>query len=239
MIAAFNKDELRRRAHRKRALQRQLRITNWLEPRIALVVVTGMSVRIGIPALIRHIEEVTMAETTAAKPRKPRAAKPRATTATPRKATPNTAERVAAAAANPSLEETIRTKAEGIRAEATRKASEIGEEVTKLASQAGGRARGLAEQGKTRAATGLESLAQAIDDSAGTVDDKLGKQYGDFARSAAGTVAGLAGKLEQQDLDELVAATRDFVKKSPAVAIGSAAVVGFMLARLLRSSSND
>ena len=91
--------------------------------------------------------------------------------------------------------------------------------------------------GKHKAAVGLESLAQAIDDSAGSVDDKLGKQYGDFARSAASTIAGLGGKLDQQDLDELVEATRDFVKKSPAVAIGSAAVVGFMLARLLRGSN--
>ena len=175
-----------------------------------------------------------MAETTGTKPRKPRAAKPKAATTRTRKATPNTAERVETPA--PSLEDSVRAKAEGIRAEATRKASEIGDEVTKLAGQAGERARDLANQGKHKAAVGLESLAQAIDDSAGTVDDKLGKQYGDFARSAASTIAGLGGKLDQQDLDELVEATREFVKKSPAVAIGSAAVVGFMLARLLRGS---
>lgn len=174
-----------------------------------------------------------MAETTGAKPRKPRAPKAK-TTASARTATPNTAERVETPA--PSLEEQVRAKAEGIRAEATRKAGEIGEEVTKLAGQAGDRAKDLANQGKHKAAVGLESLAQAIDDSAGRVDDRLGKQYGDFARSAASTIAGLGGKLDQQDLDELVEATRDFVKKSPAVAIGSAAVVGFMLARLLRGS---
>ena len=99
------------------------------------------------------------------------------------------------------------------------------------------RARELARQGKDKTASGLDSLAKVIEDSAGTVDDKLGKQYGDFARSAATTVAGLAGTLEQQDIDELVESTREFVKKSPAVAIGSAAVVGFMLARLLRGSN--
>lgn len=178
-----------------------------------------------------------MAETTGAKPRKPRATKPKAAATSTRKATPNTAERVDAAA--PSLEEQLRSKAEGIRAEATRKAGEIGEEVTKLAGQAGERAKDIANQGKHKAAVGLESLAQAIDDSAGSVDDKLGKQYGDFARSAASTIAGLGGKLDQKDLDELVEATRDFVKKSPAVAIGSAAVVGFMLARLLRGSDRS
>jgi ElaB/YqjD/DUF883 family membrane-anchored ribosome-binding protein len=196
-----------------------------------------MRTRTGVPA----VKDRIMADSPAAKPRKPRAASTAKATAAPRKrkATPNTAERVAADAANSSAQEKLRAKAEGIRAEATRKAGEIGDEVSKLAGQAGDRARNLANQGKDKAAHGLEALAKAIEDSAGTVDDRLGQQYGDFARSAAGTVAGLAGKLDQQDIDELVASTRDFVKKSPAVAIGSAAVVGFMLARLLRSSDKS
>src|SRR3546814_18219018 len=57
-----------------------------------------------------------------------------------------------------------------------------------------------------------------LEDSAGTVDTKFGKQYGDYARSAASTVAGLASTLDQKDLDELAGTTRDFVKQSPAVA---------------------
>lgn len=126
-----------------------------------------------------------------------------------------------------------------IRVEAQRKASEIGDEVGKLAAQASDRARSVATQGKTRAAEGLESLAKVIDDSAPQVDETLGKQYGDFARSAAQTVAGLAESLDEKDLDELLAATRDFVRKSPAVTIGSAAVVGFMLARMLRGGKAD
>ena len=75
-----------------------------------------------------------------------------------------------------------------------------------------------------------------LEDSAATVDTKFGKQYGDYARSAATTVAGLATSLEEKDLDELATATRDFVKKSPAVAVGAAAVIGFVLARMLKSS---
>lgn len=128
--------------------------------------------------------------------------------------------------------------ADNLRAEATRKANEIGEEVGRLYGQAGERAMDVARTGKSRAAEGLESLAKIIDDSAITVDDKLGAQYGDFARSAAQTVTNLAGQLEEKDVEELVAATRDFVRKSPAVAIGSAAVVGFMLARMLRSNGD-
>ena len=175
----------------------------------------------------------------------PKASKPRTTNGTQAAAAPVTPANVTAEpaaethSARASIGEQMHATADTIRNEAQRKASEIGDEVSRLAGQAGDRARDLARQGKDKAAGGLESLARVIDDSAVTVDDKLGKQYGDFARSAAATVAGLAGTLEQKDLDELVEATREFVKKSPAVAIGSAAVVGFMLARLMRGSDNS
>lgn len=160
------------------------------------------------------------------------------------KATAPAATAAVAASAAPDAEarkpirEQINATTENLRAEATRKANEIGEEVGRLYGQAGQKALDAARTGKSRAAEGLESLAKIIDDNAVTVDDKLGAQYGDFARSAAQTVTNLAGQLEEKDIEELVTATRDFVRKSPAVAIGSAAVVGFMLARLLRGSGD-
>jgi ElaB/YqjD/DUF883 family membrane-anchored ribosome-binding protein len=178
-------------------------------------------------------------------PRKPRAktatkapaAASAATTAMPKTAKPKSAPR-AATPARP-VRAQIAATGETMRTEAQRKIAQLGDEMARLYAQAGERAGDMARQGKGKAADGLSSLARTIDDSAATVDDRLGKQYGDFARSAAGTVASLAGTLEQQDLDELLASTRDFVKKSPAVAIGSAAVVGFMLARLMRGSNHD
>jgi ElaB/YqjD/DUF883 family membrane-anchored ribosome-binding protein len=181
-----------------------------------------------------------MADTASTAPKPKRSAAPKAKASTTEA---QAAAAPAAAEAAPTSTRPIRTQisatTDTIRAEAQRKASEIGDEMGKLAAQAGDRARSVATQGKTRAAESLESLAKVIDDSALQVDDKLGKQYGDFARSAASTVAGLAETLDEKDLDELVAATRDFVRKSPAVAIGSAAVVGFMLARMLRGKKGD
>ena len=181
----------------------------------------------------------TPGKTSTARPKRAATArKPAAKPATAKAKTARTTKpKAAPAVAAPSLTEQVNARVDTIRSEAQRKAGEIGDEVTRLAGQAGDRARELARQGKDKTASGLDSLAKVIEDSAGTVDDKLGKQYGDFARSAATTVAGLAGTLEQQDIDELVESTREFVKKSPAVAIGSAAVVGFMLARLLRGSN--
>ncbi len=48
-------------------------------------------------------------------------------------------------------------------------------------------------------------------------------------------MSGFADTLRAKDVDELVAEARDFVKKSPAVAIGAAAAVGFVLARMVKS----
>lgn len=126
-----------------------------------------------------------------------------------------------------------------IKSQASKKAASLKDEATTLANQASAKARNAATKGKDKAAEAVGSLAKLLEDGAGTVDSKFGKQYGDYARSAASTVAGLASTLDKKDLDELAASTRDMVKKNPAVAVGAAAVIGFVLARLLKGSSND
>lgn len=92
---------------------------------------------------------------------------------------------------------------------------------------------------KDKTGTAMQSLAKLISDTAGTVDAKLGPQYGDYARQAAQSVAGAADSLDSKDVDQLMTEARDFVRKSPAVAIGAAAVVGFVLMRLAKGSSTD
>ncbi len=77
-----------------------------------------------------------------------------------------------------------------------------------------------------------------IADTAETVDSKLGPQYGDYARKAAEAVCGAAKSLDDKDIDQLAEDARNFVRKSPAVAIGAAAIVGFVLMRLMRGSSD-
>jgi ElaB/YqjD/DUF883 family membrane-anchored ribosome-binding protein len=66
----------------------------------------------------------------------------------------------------------------------------------------------------------------------------MGPQYGDYARKAAESVAGTARSLDDKDVDQLVADARDFVRKSPAVALGAAALVGFVLMRLARGGGS-
>lgn len=114
-------------------------------------------------------------------------------------------------------------------------AEAIKQEASKLGGQAADKARGFAEEGKQKASGALNEFARMMEDAAGTVDDKIGEQYGQYARSAASAVAGLAGTIERKDVDELVDDVRDFVRKSPAVAIGAAAAIGFVLARVIKS----
>lgn len=105
----------------------------------------------------------------------------------------------------------------------------------KLQGQAGDRIRGLADMGKERAGGALDQLAQMLTDAAGQVDAKLGAQYGGYARTAAEQVQGLSSQVKNQDLDELLESARGFVTKSPGVAIGVAAALGFVVARLVQS----
>ena len=68
----------------------------------------------------------------------------------------------------------------------------------------------------------------------GTVDDRLGEDYGEYARRAAGAIENVANAIAEKNPDELIEDTRNFVRNSPGVALAGAAVVGFVVARLLK-----
>jgi ElaB/YqjD/DUF883 family membrane-anchored ribosome-binding protein len=119
------------------------------------------------------------------------------------------------------------------------KASEMYQNSEAWREQAGKAAKSAASTAKDATGSAMHALSRLIADTAETVDGKLGPQYGDYARQAAEAVAGAAKKLDESDIDKLADDARDFVRKSPAVAIGAAAVVGFVLMRLARGSGSD
>ena len=102
------------------------------------------------------------------------------------------------------------------------------------AAQAKLKAGELARDGKIKASDALSSLGQAVADNAGTLDEKLGPKYGDYARSASRSLQETAAKLESKSVDELTEDAREMVRKNPGAAVGIAAVAGFFLARLFR-----
>lgn len=103
----------------------------------------------------------------------------------------------------------------------------------KLRAEAGDKARTFAEDGKAKATGALDQLSQMLTDAAGQVDEKLGAQYGQYARTAADKVQGFSSSVNDKSVDDLIEEVRTLVRKSPAVAIGAAAAVGFVVARLL------
>ena len=124
-------------------------------------------------------------------------------------------------------------------AKATATASQlIKDSAAKLGKEAVDRAKSYAEDGKARAGGALDEVVKMINDAAGTVDEKLGEQYGQYARTAAGKVSDFSEGLKAKQLDDLIDDARDFVQKSPAIAIGTAAALGFVLIRLVQSGLN-
>jgi hypothetical protein len=112
-------------------------------------------------------------------------------------------------------------------------------QATALRDQAGDRVREFADSGKARASDALDELARAVGDTAGAIDERLGEDYGEYARRAADAVSGFADTLRRKDVDELYDNVRDAVRKSPGIAIGVAAILGFTLVRLVRSGMSD
>ncbi len=111
----------------------------------------------------------------------------------------------------------------------------IKDSANKYTVQATDKVRTFAEDGKARASGALEQVAQLLTDAAGQVDEKLGSQYGGYARSAADSVSGFAEQVKAKDIDDLFDDARELVRKSPAIAVGAAAAIGFVVARLVQS----
>lgn len=106
---------------------------------------------------------------------------------------------------------------------------------SKFTAQATDKARLFAEDGKAKAGGALDQFASLLTDAAGQVDEKLGQQYGQYARTAAGAVSNFSDQLKAKDVDALVEDARGYVRASPAIAIGAAAALGFVVARLIQS----
>lgn len=105
----------------------------------------------------------------------------------------------------------------------------------KLARQATDKARDYVAEGKTRAGGALDEVSRLMVDAADTVDAKIGPEYGQYARTAAEGIAGFSESLKAKEMEDLLADATAFVKKSPVVAIGVAAALGFVVARLVKA----
>ncbi|MDP5278569.1 hypothetical protein Q9Q95_06510 [Sphingomonas sp. DG1-23] len=112
---------------------------------------------------------------------------------------------------------------------------QLKDEASKLGTQAADRAREFAGQGKERATTALDEVAKMFEGAALDVDSRLGEEYGRYARSAAQGISSFADSLRGKEVDDLISDATELVKKSPVIAVGAAAAIGFVVARLIKS----
>lgn len=104
--------------------------------------------------------------------------------------------------------------------------------------QAADQARAYATTGKDRATDLLDGYAETVHDAAARIEELAGPQVAQYARSAAELLEEFAENLRTKNVDELVEDARVLVRRSPAIAIGAAATIGFALSRFLKSTSD-
>ena len=54
-----------------------------------------------------------------------------------------------------------------------------------------------------------------VGDTADGIEERLGAEYGDYARRAAGAIEDVANNIAAKDPDELIDDTRNFVRNAP------------------------
>ncbi len=145
---------------------------------------------------------------------------------------PEGTDKVIAGASVTENEEALIVREPTVRDKAVDKLRSGGE---KLSGQAADKARGLVGQGLERSSEALGNVSKLIGDTAAGLDERLGPEYGEYARKAAGAIEDAANRIAAKDADELIDDTREFVRKSPGVALAGAAILGFALVRLVKS----
>lgn len=125
-------------------------------------------------------------------------------------------------------------RAGGVREKLSQQKDDLAAKSREKGSEAKDMAYDYASQGKAKATEGMHKFGKLVEDNAAMIDEKLGVQYGNYARSAAATINDTASRFDEKSLEDVGEDLRTFVREKPALAVGIAAGVGYMLARLLR-----
>jgi hypothetical protein len=127
-----------------------------------------------------------------------------------------------------------RVRADGYASQAKAKSGDWVDDAKTYGAQAKVKGKELAGQGKDKASDAIASLGKVVSENAHEIDERFGTQYGDYARTASRSLQETAAKIDAKSVDELGEDARQFVRKSPGLAVGLAAVAGYMIARMFR-----
>jgi ABC-type transporter Mla subunit MlaD len=97
-------------------------------------------------------------------------------------------------------------------------------------------AKSMAEEQKQRGASRIDSIARAVHDAADEIGDEV-PQAASYVHSAAGKLEKASSLLRDNSVEELMQMATEFAQERPIVFVSGAVATGFLLARLLRSST--
>jgi ElaB/YqjD/DUF883 family membrane-anchored ribosome-binding protein len=96
-------------------------------------------------------------------------------------------------------------------------------------------ARSVVEEQKERGASRIDGLAQAIHGAANELDAEV-PQAATYVHAAAEQLERASGLLRDNSVEDLVRKATDLAEERPVVFVAGAMAIGFVLARLLRST---
>ena len=110
--------------------------------------------------------------------------------------------------------------------------------VVGLRDQALDQVRTYATTGKDTLTTTIGGYAETVRGAAQEIEDRTNPEIAKYAHQAADFLEEAAETLRTKDVEELVDEARELVRRSPALAIGAAAAIGFALSRFLKATSD-
>ncbi len=151
-------------------------------------------------------------------------------------------ERLASLARGPDLKEGLADKAHQAGAALTEAAQRVGgqakEAASSLASATHERLHGYMDQQVTAGAELAAQVANAIKAAANELD-RTSPALGGVVRSSSEMVQDLSRQFRDKSAEEVLAETRDFVRRKPALVFGAAAVLGFVAYRILNAGMSQ
>ena len=97
-------------------------------------------------------------------------------------------------------------------------------------------ARSMAEEQKQRGASRIDSIARAVHSAADDIGDEV-PQAASYVHAAAGQLERASSLLRDNSVEDLMRLATEFAQERPIVFVSGAVATGFLLARLLRSST--
>ena len=115
-------------------------------------------------------------------------------------------------------------------------ASQIKQSGSGLAQSATSKVQNVLTNQKAVGADYIASIAQAADRAAKEFDDDL-PQAAQYIRQASATINGMADKIRDREVQDLMSELTDYARRQPTLVFGGAMLLGFAALRFLKSSA--